>query len=150
MGGGRGSGYVAKLKRMIYGQKDAGRAWMNLLKKFFVKIGAVPNVTDSMVYIWSFNGHEARFAVFVDDILASVSDESVHVEFSRLLRKEFGQKRVTECQTTWLLRMKVDHDRVARTVKISQEAHSKKLLKAFGVEKSGRLIRSPLPPDPVF
>ena len=73
---------------------------MNLLNKFFVKIGAVPSVTDSMVYTWSFNGHEARFAVFVDDILASVSDESVHVEFSRLLREEFGQKRVTECPTT--------------------------------------------------
>ena len=149
-GRGRGSGYVAKLKRMIYGQKDAGRAWMNLLNKFFVKIGAVPSVTDSMVYTWSFNGHEARFAVFVDDILASVSDESVHVEFSRLLREEFGQKRVTECPTTWLLGMKVDHDREAKTVRISQEAYSKKLLQAFGVEKSGRLVRTPLPPDPVF
>ena len=71
--------------------------------------------------------------VFVDDILASVSDESVHLEFSRLLREEFGQKRVTECPTTWLLGMKVDHDRVAKTVKISQEAYSKKLLQAFVV-----------------
>ena len=46
--------------------------------------------------------------------------------------------------------MKVDHDREAKTVRISQEAYSKKLLQAFGVEKSGRSVRTPLPPDPVF
>ena len=77
-GRGRRSGYVAKLRRMIYGQRDAGRAWMQLLDKFFRSIGAQPTVTDPMIYNWSFNGHEARFAVHVDDILCSCADESVH------------------------------------------------------------------------
>ena len=45
-GRGRGSGYVAKLKRMIYGQRDSGRKWMQLLDKFFFwKIGLKPCFT---------------------------------------------------------------------------------------------------------
>ena len=53
----RRSDIVTKLKRMIYGQKDAGRAWMQLLDKFFHSINAKPTVTDPAVYNWSFNGH---------------------------------------------------------------------------------------------
>lgn len=149
-GRGRGSGYVAKLKRMIYGQRDSGRKWMQLLDKFFRKIGAVPTVSDSMVYTWVFNGYEARFAVHVDDILASAADESVHVEFSRLLRKQFGQDRVTECATTWILGMKVDHDRENKTITLSQGAYVRKLLGAFGLDETSKSARTPLPHDPVF
>ena len=99
-GRGRESGYVAKLTRMLYGQRDSGRKWEQLLDKFFLKIGAVPSTIDSKIYTWSFNGFEARFAIHVDDILLSAADKSVHAEFSRLLRAEFGQDHVTEQETT--------------------------------------------------
>ena len=54
-GRGKKSGYVAKLKRMlygmrVYGMRDSGRRWMQLLDKFFQSIGAVSTVTDDMVY----------------------------------------------------------------------------------------------------
>ena len=64
-------------------------------RQFFYSINAKPTVTDPMVYNWNFNGHEARFAVHVDDILCSCADESVHREFSRPLREEFGQDHLT-------------------------------------------------------
>ena len=149
-GKGRRSGYVAKLKRMVYGQRDAGRAWMQLLDKFFRSIGARPTVTDKMIYTWNFNGYEARFAVHVDDILASVAHPSVHEEFSRLLRLQFGADHVTEQDTTWILGMKVDHDRARKTVTISQGAYARKLLAAFGIDGSSKIAPTPLPAEPVF
>ena len=149
-GRGRRSGFVAKLKRMIYGQKDAGRAWMQLLDKFFHSINAKPTVTDPVVYNWSFNGHESRFDVHVDDILCSCADESVHREISRLLREEFGQDHVTEQETTWILGMKVTHDRERKTINISQGVYARMFLAAFGIDESTKGARTPLPPEPVF
>ena len=80
-GKGRRSGYVAKLKRMVYGQWEAGLAWIQLLDKFFRNLQARPTVTHKMIYTWSFNGFKARFAVYVDNILCSVADPSVHEKF---------------------------------------------------------------------
>ena len=77
-------------------------------------------------YIHGFTGYEARFAVHVDDILASVAEESVHAEFSHLFRKKFGQDRVTECASTWILVTKVDHDRENKTITLSQGAYVRK------------------------
>ena len=149
-GQGKESGNVAKLKRMLYGMKDSGRKWMQLLDKFFRDIGAVPTITDSMVYNWKFNGFEARFAVHVDDILCSAAHPYVHTEFSRLLRERFGETRVTEEPTTFLLGMKVHHDRERKQVVLSQAAYTRKLLAAFGIDENVTSAATPLPPDPVF
>ncbi len=51
-GRGRRSGYVAKLKKMVYGQRDAGRAWMQLLNEFFIGIRARPCTTDRQLYLY--------------------------------------------------------------------------------------------------
>ena len=104
-----------------------------------------------MIHRLNFNGHTARFAVHVDDILCSCSDESVHREKnSWLLREEFGQDHVTEQETTWILGMKVVHDRERKTINILQGAYARKFLAAFGIDESTKTARTPLPPEPVF
>lgn len=62
--------------------------------------------------VWFILGRsiEDRFAVHVDGILASAADKSA-LNFPQLLREEIGQNQVTETDTTWILGMKVDHDR---------------------------------------
>ena len=47
-GNGKKSGLVAKLKRMLYGMRDSGRKWMQLLDAFFRSIGANPTVSDAI------------------------------------------------------------------------------------------------------
>lgn len=74
----------------------------------------------------------------------------MHREFSRLLREEFGQDHVTEQETTWILGMKVTHDRERKTINISQGAYARKFLAAFGIDESTKGARTPLPPEPVF
>ena len=86
-GNGKRSGNVALLKRQLYGQRDSGIRWMQLLDNFMVStVGAVPLISDKQVYIWNFRGKVARFAIHVDDILMSSEELEMQVEFSRLLR----------------------------------------------------------------
>ena len=51
-GNGKRSGNVALLKRQLYGQRDSGIRWMQLLDNFMVNtVGAVPLISDKQVYI---------------------------------------------------------------------------------------------------
>lgn len=86
----------------------------------------------------------ARFAVHVEGLICSALDKPVHVEFSRLLREELGQARVTGCVTTWILGMKIDHDREKMTTTLSQGMLARKLLGAFGVGESMKSASNPL------
>ena len=89
-GHGKRSGFVARTKRMLYGMCDAGRAWMNLLDKFFVSIGALPTISDRMCYTWK----GCRFAVHVDDILGTFPTRELEDEFETALRDYFGNGNV--------------------------------------------------------
>ena len=150
-GNGKRSGNVALLKRQLYGQRDSGRRWMQLLDNFMVNTaGAVPLISDKQVYIWNFRGKVARFAIHVDDILMSSEDLEMQVEFSRLLRKEFGQNRVTENETDWILGMKIFHDRKKKTITLSQEAFVWKFLSSLEIDFDTKAPKTPLPSDPHF
>ena len=61
-GNGKRSGNVALLKRQLYGQRDSGRRWMQLLDNFMVNtVGAVPLISDKQVYIWNFRWKSCSF-----------------------------------------------------------------------------------------
>ena len=56
LGHGKGSGYIAKMKKMLYGHPSSGRFWMDRLVRFMGKVGAVQCVTDRMLFTWEFKG----------------------------------------------------------------------------------------------
>lgn len=111
---------------------------------FFRKNGAVHSVTGRVVYTWPFDCYEARFAVHVDGILASAADKSA-LRLSRLLREAIGQNQVTETDTTWVLGMKVDHDRD----KVVTMCASCCRMRSASDENSAS-AKTSLPHDPVF
>ena len=74
----------------------------------------------------------------------------MQVEYSRLLRKEFGQNRVTENETDWILGMKIFHDRKKITITLSQEAFVWKLLSSLEIDFDTKAPKTPLPSDPHF
>ena len=96
-GRGKCASHVAKLKRMLYGAKDAPRLWAEVMTDF---MGSLPGeaktiATDRMVYRWEWNGEEMNCAIHVDDIVATPSSESIRAEFERRLKERFGEEHVT-------------------------------------------------------
>ena len=145
-GRGKGSGYVAKTKKMLYGQRDASRAWMNLLDKFMHSIGARPTICDRMAYVW--NG--CRIVVHVDDILASFPTIELENKFEHLLREKFGHDNITVENGKWILGMKIDYDMEKRTLKLSQGAFARKLLDTFDVPHDVNPTKTPFPLNAEF
>ena len=57
---------------------------------------------------------------------------------------------MTEQETTWILGMKVTHDRERKTINVLKGAYARKFLAAFDIDESTKGARTPLPPELVF
>ena len=149
-GAGRSSGKVARLKRHLYGSKDAPRAWMQQVQAFMQWIGARSLVSDRMAFRWETPEGEMNMCVHVDDIVATPSCEAVRAAFEQKLKQYFGAERVTGgTETDYVLGMRVERDWKAKTLTLSQGGFVRQLLEDFDVPElePGRrgVAGSPLP-----
>ena len=145
-GKGKGSGYVARTKKMLYGQCDASRARMNLLDELMHSIGARPTTCDRMAYTWK----GCRIVVHVDDILTSCPTSELEDKFQQLLQNRFGEDNVTVDDSSWMLGIRIDYDMDKRTLKLSQGDFARKLLDTFDIPKDINPAKTPLPLNAEF
>ena len=141
----KSSGYVAKMLRHLYGEPDGGRAFEREYMEFMDKIGAVATVSDRMVYQWQHNGATCKILAHVDDLIYSGTTDEVCDAFFRAVKDHFG-----ECTgggiAKVVLGIKIDWEFEKCTVKLSQRAHTEKLLEEFGFDPSNTSPKkSPLP-----
>ena len=141
----KSSGYVAKMLRHLYGEPDGGRACEREYMEFMDKIGAVATVSDRMVYQWQHNGATCKILAHVDDLIYSGTTDEVCDVFFRVVKEHFG-----ECTgggiAKVVLGIKIDWDFEKCTVKLSQRAHTEKLLEEFGFDPfTTSPKKSPLP-----
>ena len=146
-GRGRGSGYVGKLRKMLYGMCDAGRCWDRELAAFFMKIGARRLHMDKSVWVWHWGGNMMYLASHVDDVLVSYSSDLIKDKFDSEIRAHFGQNANGEERVTGgvdevreYLGIAVERDRQKKTITLHQYAFTKQLLASFHGErlKQGR------------
>ena len=143
----KNSGYVALMKRHLYGEVDGGRAFERELLEFLASIGAVATVSDRMVFIWKWNGHVLKALAHVDDIVYNGSSDEICDEFFKLAEKYFKKLtggKIAEC----ILGIKVEWDFDKMTVKLSQRAHAEKFLNEFGYDPTTTKSKpTPMPLD---
>ena len=87
---------VLKLKKSLYGLKQSGRMWNNLLHGFLVGQGFIRSDADNCVYTRSKNGSKTIILIWVDDLIITGSDlatvEKVKLALSNKFKmKDFGQ-----------------------------------------------------------
>ena len=125
---------VCKLKRSIYGLKQASRSW-NLrfdreIKKFdFKKCEEEPCVYKKV------SGSSVVFLVlYVDDILLIGNDVPMLNGVKSSLMKIFSMKDLGEA--VYVLGIRIYRDRSERLIGLSQSTYIDKVLKRFGMEDS--------------
>ena len=69
-----GEELVWKLKKSLYGLKQSGRMWYNLLHNFLVDNNFVQSMADHCVYVLGNGSQKLIFIVWVDDIIIAASD----------------------------------------------------------------------------
>ena len=120
---------VCKLKKSIYGLKQASRQWYLKFHNVISSFGFTENIMDQCIY-HKISGSKIIFLVlYVDDILLASSDLGLLHEVKRFLSQQFDMKDMDEA--SYAIGIKIQRDRSQGMLGLSQETYINKLLERF-------------------
>lgn len=137
-------GKLCKLKKAIYGLRQASQAWIAEFESFMKKNGFVNTEIDVCLYRRSKLENEGTTYVlnYVDDILIASSSNKDIEEFKFKLKQRYKVKEITEVRRF----IGLEIIQTINYVTVSQTDHIRKLLKASGLEMANPR-RIPMEPN---
>ena len=125
-----GSKFVLKLKKSLYGLKQAGRMWNQLLHDFLISLKFTQSPCDHCVYIRIVDGTKVVLLVYVDDIILGSSDETVADFIKTSLAKRFNMKDFGKISNFLGMEFEVSHN----AIKVHQSQYVAKILERFKMD----------------
>jgi transposase InsO family protein len=124
-----GEQLVCKLKKSLYGLKQASRQWYLKFHNVISSFGFVENIMDQCIYL-KVSGSKICFLVlYVDDILLATNDKGLLHEVKQFLSKNFDMKDMGEA--SYVIGIKIHRDRFRGILGLSQETYINKILERF-------------------
>lgn len=120
---------VCKLKKSIYGLKQAGRDWNRKLNEVLINIGFKRCKTDNCLYVKRLDEEFIYIAVYVDDILLSCFSEHVLKSIVNDLNKHVDA--VDRGPAKYYLGMEIERDGLRGNITIHQEKYVRDLLEKW-------------------
>ena len=118
---------VYKLNKSLYGLKQSGRNWNNLLHSYLRANKFVQSPTDHCVYVQKIDGGIEIIVIWVDDLIIAASDESLLNGTKRMLKDRFKMKDLGKLSYF----LGIDFKQEERLVKMNQKRYLLKLLDKF-------------------
>jgi Reverse transcriptase (RNA-dependent DNA polymerase) len=128
---------ICKLKKSIYGLKQASRQCYFKFHQVIISFGFEPNLVDECIYHKFCESKFVFLVLYVDDILLASNDKNMMYETKKFFFKHFDMKDLGE--TSYVLGLKIHRDQNKDILELSQQAYIDKVLKRYGMEncKSG-------------
>jgi hypothetical protein len=92
----KNTNYVCKLKKALYGIKQAPRAWYSRLDKYLQQVGFRKGSVDNNLYIKVIQGNILLIEVYVDDIIFGSDDDRLSQKFAKDMQNEFEMSLLGE------------------------------------------------------
>lgn len=140
-----GNALVMRLRRSLYGLKQAGREWHTLLASTLREWGFVQSKIDVCMFTYSRGDSKIWVVVWVDDCVIADNDATLREEFVSWLGTRFPVEDKSELN--WILHVKVSRDRGRRTISLSQELYVRDLLGRYDYLHGGLTRRFDSPCD---
>ena len=125
---------VCKLRKSIYGLKQASRSWNHRFDETVKSFGFLKNEDEPCVYKKSSGSIITFLVLYVDDILLIGNDIPTLTEIKSWLGNQFSMKDLGEA--AFILGIKIYRDRSRRLLGLSQANYVDKILKRFKMENS--------------
>ena len=137
-----------KLKKALYGTKQAANAWQKFLSEILVREGGKRNLKDECVYMFHEGEGTCMIGTHVDDLfpLYNIHGEKIRNRiFTKLAEKmEIDNKG----EIKYALDTCIETDRQRGTLRISQEKYIQNMITEYQIEDSqGK--DTPAPVDPI-
>jgi hypothetical protein len=127
-------GGLVKLLKSLYGLKQAGRIWNELLNAALLEFGFQRSKLDPCLY-YDLSGDSVQLIiVYVDDLIIATSTREQYERIKELLESKFRMKFLGELR--WCLGMRVTRDHAAGTLTLDQEVYVRNVLDRFHMEDS--------------
>jgi hypothetical protein len=131
--------YVCKLKKALYGRKQAPRAWYSRLDKYLQQAGFRKGSADNNLYIKVSQGNILLIEVYVDDIIFGSDDDRLSQKFEKDMQSEFEMSLLGELFVFLGLQIRQRNQGIF----ISQTKYIREMLKRFGMEDC-KLVITPM------
>jgi len=122
--------HVFKLKKALYGLKEAPRQWYERLSNFLLSKGYARGVVDKTLFIRKHASDVIPIQVYVDDIIFGSNNNSMGEEFVAAMQGEFEMSMMGEL--TYFLGLQVKN--LKHGTFLSQSKYCFDLLKKFKME----------------
>ena len=138
---------VCKLKKGLYGTKQAGRGWYMKLRDTFIILGYKVSNADLGVFYRFSTGKYTIVAVATDDL--TIIAESV--KSAQLIKDQLNKhfELVDLGEIKWLLGVHITRDLENHTISLGQQSYINDIIKRFGLEDA-RPISTPMEPGADF
>ena len=123
-----------RLKKSIYGLKQASRQWYLKFDETVRKFRFKENEEDNCIYAKFKNGKFIFLILYVDDILLASSDVNLLLESKKFLSSNFDMKDLGEA--SFVLGIEIHRDRSKGVLGLSQKAYLEKILKKYSMHAS--------------
>ena len=124
---------VCKLKKSIYGLKQASRQWYIKFNDTITSYGFVENTVDRCIYMKVNGSKFVILVLYVDDILLAANDISLLHDVKKYLSKNFEMKDMGEA--SYVIGIEIFRDRKQGLLGLSQQGYINKILERFRMDK---------------
>nr|GEW30502.1 retrotransposon protein, putative, Ty1-copia subclass [Tanacetum cinerariifolium] len=128
--------HVCKLKRSIYGLKQASRQWNKRFDDKIKKFGFSQNRDEPCVYMKASESYVTFLILYVDDILIIGNNIPMLQDVKSYLGRCYAMKDLGE--PAYILRIKIYRDRLKRLIGLCQSAYIEKILIRYFMENYKR------------
>ena len=122
---------VCKLKKFIYGLKQASRQWYYKFHQVIISSGFEMNMVDDCIYHKFSRSKHIYLVLYVDDIMLATNDIGMLHETKRFLSKKFEMKDLGD--VSFVLGIQIHRDRSRGILGLSQKSYIEKILKSFSM-----------------
>ena len=132
---------VYKLRKSLYGLKQARRQWYKKFDNFMHRIWFKRCETDYCCYVKFFDNSYIILLLYMDDMLIAGSSIEEINDLKKQLSKQFAMKDLGAAKQ--ILGMRIIRDKVNGTLKLSQSKYVKKVLNRFNMNEA-KPVSTPL------
>jgi hypothetical protein len=125
---------VCRLKKSIYGLKQAPKVWNDLLDHHLQMHDFKRSETDPCVYFKRKEENITIIAIYVDDMIIATTSMKEMLEIKAIMKTKFKMKDLGEI--TYCLGLQIQRNRKEKTLSLHQTKYINEMIKIFGMEEA--------------
>ena len=123
--------WVKELLKAIYGLKQAGRKWYDVLYRVLIELGFRVSAADPCVFYIHIGEHVLIITIHVDDCAMTGSSVKLILEYKEKLNARYPLTDLGP--VSWLLGIKITRDLTAGTISLSQRSYINSIIACFAL-----------------